>query len=57
MSALVNSAPDHHSVQVFPLHIIHIPSTSLPEQGPDLHDGIVTMDDATFTMFVEPWDR
>ena len=46
ISTLTNSAPDDYSGQVL---TIHIPSTALPEQGPNLHDGIVTMDDATYT--------
>ena len=41
--------PDDHAPEVLLAHEQRVDASLMPEQGPDLIGGIVTMDDATFT--------
>ena len=50
LSGLLNSVPDAHAPEVLLTHSDREYAFSLPEQGPDLSDGVATMDNATFTM-------
>ena len=43
------SVPDDHAPEVFLAQEQRLDAPPIPEQGPDLIGGIVTMDDATFT--------
>ena len=49
LSAFTYSVPDDHAPEVLLAHAPRIDAPLLPEQGPDLMSGVVTMDDATFT--------
>ena len=49
LSAFTDSVPDDHALEVLLAHEQRDDAPLMPEQGPDLIDGIVTMDDATFT--------
>ena len=49
LSALTESVPDDHAPEVLVAQDQRTDAPPLPEQGPDLLGGIVTMDDATFT--------
>ena len=49
LSAFTDSVPDDHASEVLLAHEQHDDAPLMPEQGPDLIGGIVTMDDATFT--------
>ena len=49
LSAFTSSVPDDHALEVLLAQESRIDASLLPEQGPDLISGVVTMDDATFT--------
>ena len=49
LSAFTESVPDDHVPEVRLAQVQRAVAQLLPEQGPDLIGGIVTMDDATFT--------
>ena len=49
LSAFTDSVPDDHAPEVLLAHEQRDDAPLMPEQGPDLIGGIVTMDDATFT--------
>ena len=49
MSAFTDSVPDDHAPEVLLAYAQRVDTRPIPEQGPDLIGGIVTMDDATFT--------
>ena len=49
LSAFTYSIPDDHAPQVLLAQEPCIGAPLIPEQGPDLISGVVTMDDATFT--------
>ena len=49
LSAFTNSVPDDHAPEVRLAQEQRIDAPLIPEQGPDLIGGVVTMDDATFT--------
>ena len=49
LSAFTESVPDDHAPEVRLAQDQRTDALPLPEQGPDLLGGIVTMDDATFT--------
>ena len=49
LSAFIESVPDDHAPEVLLAQEQRADAPPLPEQGPDLLGGIVTMDDATFT--------
>ena len=49
LSAYTYSVPDDHAPEVLLAHGTSIDAPLIPEQGPDLISGVVTMDDATFT--------
>ena len=49
LSAFLNSAPDDHTPEVLLTHATRGDQPLMPEQGPDLIGGVVTMDDVTFT--------
>ena len=49
LSALIGSVPDDHAPEVLLAYGSHTDKASIPEQGPDLISGIVTIDDDTFT--------
>ena len=49
LSAFTESVPDDHAPEVLLAQEQRADAPLLPEQGPDLIGGIVTMDDATFT--------
>ena len=49
LSAFTESVPDDHAPEVLLAQDHRTDAPPLPEQGPDLLGGIVTMDDATFT--------
>ena len=49
LSAFTESVPDDHAPEVLLAQEQRADAPLLPEQGPDLLGGIVTMDDATFT--------
>ena len=49
LSAFTESVPDDHTPEVLLAQEQRADAPPLPEQGPDLLGGIVTMDDATFT--------
>ena len=49
LSAFTDSVPDDHAPEVLLAHEQRDDASLMPEQGPDLIGGIVTMDDATFT--------
>ena len=49
LSASIESVPDDHVPEVLLAQEQRADAPLLPEQGPDLIGGIVTMDDATFT--------
>ena len=49
LSAYTYSVPDDHAPEVLSAHRTSIDAPLIPEQGPDLISGVVTMDDATFT--------
>ena len=43
------SVPDNHTPEVLLARGPRIDASLIPEQGPDLISGVITMDDATFT--------
>ena len=47
--AFTASVPDDHASEVLLAQEQRIDAPLIPEQGPDLIGGVVTMDDATFT--------
>ena len=47
--AFIALVPDDHASEVLLAQEQHIDAPLIPEQGPDLIGGVVTMDDATFT--------
>ena len=49
LSAFTDSVPDDHAPEVLLAYAQRPTAPLLPEQGPDLVSGVVTMDDATFT--------
>ena len=49
LSAFTESVPDYHAPEVLLAQEQRADAPLMPEQGPDLIGGIVTMDDATFT--------
>ena len=49
LSAFTDSVPDEHPQEVLLAQEQRIDAPLIPEQGPDLISGVVTMDDATFT--------
>ena len=49
LSALIDSVPDDHAPEVLLTYGSHIDKALIPEQGPDLVSGTVTIDDDTFT--------
>ena len=49
LSAYTFSVPDDHAPEVLLAQGSRIDASLIPEQGPDLISGVVTMDDATFT--------
>ena len=49
LSACTDSVPDDHAPEVLLAHEQRDDAPLMPEQGPDLIGGIVTMDDTTFT--------
>ena len=49
LSAFTDSVPDDHAPEVLLAHEQRDDAPLMPEQGPDLIGGIVTIDDATFT--------
>ena len=49
LSAYTYSVPDDHAPEVLLAQGPRIDAPLIPEQGPDLISGVVTMDDATFT--------
>ena len=49
LSALIDSVPDDHAPEVLLTYSPHIDKALIPEQGPDLVSGTVTIDDDTFT--------
>ena len=49
LSAYTYSVPDDHALEVLLVHGPRIDTPIIPEQGPELISGVVTMDDATFT--------
>ena len=49
LSALVDSVPDDHAPEVLLTYASHTDNALIPEQGPDLISGVVTIDDVTFT--------
>ena len=49
LSAFTYSVPDDHAPEVLLVQEPRIDAPLVPEQGPDLIGGVVTMDDATFT--------
>ena len=51
LSAFTESVPDDHAPEVLLAQEQRAVAQFLPEQGPDLIGGIVTLDDATFTTF------
>ena len=52
LSAFTESVPDDHAPEALLAQEQRADAPLLPEQGPDLIGGIVTMDDATFTTLV-----
>ena len=50
ISALIDSVPDDYAPEVLLTHSPHIDKALIPEQGPDLVCGTVTIDDDTFTI-------
>ena len=52
LSAYTYSVPDDHAPEVLLAQGPRIDAPLIPEQGPDLISGVVTMDDATFTTLV-----
>ena len=49
LSAFTDSLPDDHAPEVLSAYAQRPTAFLLPEQGPGLVSGVVTMDDATFT--------
>ena len=49
LSALIDSVPDDHAPEVLLTYSPHIDKALIPEQGPGLVSGTVTIDDDTFT--------
>ena len=49
LSAFTDSVPDDHAPEVLLAQDQRIGAPLIPEQGPDLIGGLVTMDEATFT--------
>ena len=49
LSAFTDSVPDDHAPEVLLAQGQRIGAPLIPEEGPDLIGGVVTMDDATFT--------
>ena len=49
LSAFTDSVPDDHAPEILLAHEQRDDAPLMPEQGPDMIGGIVTMDDATFT--------
>ena len=49
LSALIDSVPDDHALEVLSTYGSHTNKALIPEQGPDLVSGTVTVDDDTFT--------
>ena len=49
LSAFTDSVPDDHAPEVLLAQEQRIDAPLIPEQGPDLISGVVTMDDVTFT--------
>ena len=57
LSAFTDSVPDDHAPEVLLAQEQRIDAPLIPEQGPDMIGGVVTMEDATFTTLlslVEP---
>ena len=52
LSGYAYSVPDDHAPEVLLAQGPRIDAPLIPEQGPDLIGGVVTMDDATFTTLV-----
>jgi len=48
-SAFIDSLPDDHACKVLFPYALRFTAPIMPEQGPDVVSGVVTMDDATFT--------
>ena len=51
LSALIDSVPDDHAPEVLTTYGSHTDKALIPEQGPDLVSGTVTIDDGTFTRY------
>ena len=49
LSAFMDSAPDHHAPEVFLTNATRGDKPLISKQGPDLINGVVTMNDVTFT--------
>ena len=49
LSAFTDSGPDNHAPEVLLAQEQRIDAPLIPEQGPDVIGGVVTMDDTTFT--------
>ena len=49
LSAFTDSVPDDHAPEVLLAQEQHIGAPIIPDQGPNLMGGVVSMDDATFT--------
>ena len=49
LSAFIYLVSDDHAPEVPLTYAPHLTAPPLPEQGPDLVKGVVTMDDAIFT--------
>ena len=52
LSAYTCPVPDDHTPEVRLAHGPRIDASIIPEQGPELSSGVVTMDDATFTILL-----
>ena len=52
LSAFTDLVPDDHAPEVLLAQEQRIAAPLIPEQGPDLISGVVTMDDATFTILL-----
>ena len=49
LSALIDLMPDDHEPEVLLTYASYTDKALIPEQGPDLMSGVVTIDDVTFT--------
>ena len=49
LSAFADSVPDEYAPEVLLTNTNRTDEPLIPEQGPDLISGVITMDDATFT--------